>query len=182
MELYLLRHGDAGAHKMPVNDAERALTQKGKDDVAAVTKQARTGGIRPDLYSPDSSFDGVVTLECVDAKGVATGAITVSDVFGKNGWNGFGGKYEIPKGTVSSRLRIELNKTYGHLWIDQLSVTYLGEAPHRAIDRRVFNTAALGNLFYPSDPRVVHLTVRAADALPAASRRVKFGFTDFWGA
>jgi len=61
-----------------------------------------SGGIKPDLYSPDSSFDGMVTLECLDASGKVVGQIIVSDVFGKNGWNTFGGQFEIPKAAVAS--------------------------------------------------------------------------------
>jgi phosphohistidine phosphatase len=47
MELYLLRHGDAEPHA--ANDAERALTAKGKRDVEAVAAQAKIGNVRPDV-------------------------------------------------------------------------------------------------------------------------------------
>jgi len=140
------------------------------------------GGIKPDLYSPDSSFDGVVTLECLDDAGKVIDQISVADVFGKNGWNGFGGQYEIPKATVASRFRVQLNKTYGKLWVDELSVTYLGEAPHKRVDRLVFSTVALGNLLYPTDSRVISLSVRAPEELPEASRVVNFVVCDYWGA
>ena len=141
-----------------------------------------TGGIRPDLYSPDSSFDGRVTLECLDATGNVTAPIVVSDVFGKNGWNAFGGQYEIPKGTVASRFRIELDKTYGKLWVDELLASYIGEAPHKHIDRLVFSTVALGNLLYPTDSRVISLSVRAPEEIPADRRVVNFVVCDYWGA
>jgi hypothetical protein len=140
------------------------------------------GEIKPDLYSPDSSFDCVVTLECLDASGKVANSIIVSDVFGQNGWNAFGGQYEIPKGTDSSRFRIQLNKTYGKLWIDDLSATYLGEAPHKFVDRLVLSTVALGNLLYPTDSRVVNLSVLAPEELPAESQVVNFTVCDYWGA
>jgi phosphohistidine phosphatase len=49
MELYLLRHGDAEPRELTGNDAERALTAKGKRDVEMVAGQARTGNVRPDV-------------------------------------------------------------------------------------------------------------------------------------
>jgi hypothetical protein len=141
-----------------------------------------TGGIRPDLYSPDSSFDCLVALECLDAKGQIVDTITISDVFGKNGWNSFGGQYEIPERTVASRFRISLNKTYGHIWVDDLAAAYAGKAPYHPVERLVFTTAALGNLLYPQDSRVVKLLVRAPQELPPESRCVNFTVCDYWGA
>jgi phosphohistidine phosphatase len=49
MELYLLRHGEAEPRQASSPDADRALTAKGKRDVDAVTGQARTGNVRPDV-------------------------------------------------------------------------------------------------------------------------------------
>lgn len=49
MELYLLRHGDAEQREALANDAERALTAKGKRDVEAVAAQAKIGNVRPDV-------------------------------------------------------------------------------------------------------------------------------------
>jgi hypothetical protein len=139
------------------------------------------GGSRPDLYSPDESFDGTIALECLDATGNVIDSITVSDVYGRNGWNGFGAQYEIPKNTVSSRFRIELHKTYGQYWVDALSALYLGPAPHKHIDRLVFSTVALGNLLYPTDSRVVSITVVAPEELAPEEQVVNFVVRDYWG-
>ena len=140
------------------------------------------GGSRPDLYSPDSSFDGTVTLECLDAAGNVANTITLNDVFGKNGWNGFGGQFEIPKDTVSARFRIQLDKTWGSFWVDALSARYVGPAPHKHIDRLVFSTVALGNLLYPTDSRVVSLRVQAPEELAPEEQQVTFVLRDYWGA
>jgi len=140
------------------------------------------GGVKPDLYSPDSSFDATATLECLDDSGQVVDQITVSDVFGKNGWNPFGGQYEIPKKAVAARFRIELHKTYGQCWFDEISATYVGPAPHKFVDRLVFSTVAEGNLLYPTDSRVVSLSVVAPEELPEASRVVNFVVCDYWGA
>jgi hypothetical protein len=141
-----------------------------------------TGGIKPGLNSADSSFDGIVVLENLDASGKVINTITVADVFGRNGWNGLDGQFEIPKDTVSSRFHIQLNKTWGSLWVDELEVTYVGQVPHKYIDRLVFSTVALGNLLYPSDSRVVSLSVLAPEELPPDSRVVNFKICDYWGA
>jgi hypothetical protein len=140
------------------------------------------GGSRPDLYSPDSSFDGSVALECLDASGQVISTIMLNDVFGKNGWNGFGGQFEIPKNADSARFQIKLDKTYGQFWVDALSATYIGPAPHRHIDRLVFSTVALGNLLYPTDSRVVSLQVEALDELAPEEQQVNFVIRDYWGA
>jgi phosphohistidine phosphatase len=49
MEIYLLRHGDAQVRELSTNDADRALTAKGKRDVEAVAGQARVANARPDV-------------------------------------------------------------------------------------------------------------------------------------
>ncbi|MCE0484729.1 MAG: hypothetical protein LV479_10890 [Methylacidiphilales bacterium] len=140
------------------------------------------GGCRPDLYSPDSSYDAKVILQCLDASGKVINEITISDVFGKNGWNSFGGQFEIPQGTVSSRFHILLDKTYGQYWVDALSATYLQPAPHHHIDRLVFSTVALGNLLYPTDSRIVTLTTKGPDELAPEEQVVHFVIRDYWGA
>ncbi len=140
------------------------------------------GGSRPDLDSPDSSFDGTVVLECLDAGGQVVSSITLNDVFGKNGWNGFGGQVEIPKDTASARFRIRLDKAHGQFWVDALAVNYIGPAPHKHIDRLVFSTVALGNLLYPTDSRVVTLTVQAPEELAPEEQQVTFVLRDYWGA
>ena len=140
------------------------------------------GGVKPDLYSPDSSFEAVVLLDLLDASGKVLDEKTVSNVFGQNGWNPFETQIEIPKNAVAAHFRAELHKTYGHYGLDALSATYVGEAPHKVIDRLVFSTVALGNLLYPTDSRVVGLRVETLEELPTNERVVHFGVRDYWGA
>ena len=140
------------------------------------------GGVKPDLYSPDSSFEAVVLLDILDDSGNTLDEKTVSNVFGKNGWNAFEIQVEIPKKAVAARFRAELHKTYGQYWLDALSASYVGEAPHKTIDRLVFSTVALGNLLYPTDSRVVSLRVETVEELPENERVVHFGVRDYWGA
>ena len=41
---------------------------------------------KADLHSPDNSYSGVVTLECLDAAGKVIERFTLADVFGKRDW------------------------------------------------------------------------------------------------
>jgi phosphohistidine phosphatase len=49
MEIYILRHGIAEDPKAGVPDAERALTDPGREKLRAVLGQAREAGVRPSL-------------------------------------------------------------------------------------------------------------------------------------
>ena len=49
MEIYILRHGIAEEAKAGVPDAERALTDAGKEKLRAVLDQAREAGVKPSL-------------------------------------------------------------------------------------------------------------------------------------
>src|SRR5580658_5785224 len=49
MEIYILRHGIAEEPKAGVPDAERALTDTGREKLRAVLERARHGGVKPSL-------------------------------------------------------------------------------------------------------------------------------------
>ena len=49
MEIYILRHGIADEPKSGVPDAERALTDTGKEKLRAVLEQAKEADVRPSL-------------------------------------------------------------------------------------------------------------------------------------
>jgi hypothetical protein len=141
-------------------------------DVSVATKS--------DLKSPDESFDGTVTLEYLDASGKQMEQTTLADVFSKNDWQAVTQRVEIPKGAASAQFMIELHKTTGQFWVDELSAAWFGEAPHKHIDRLVFSTASMENLLYPTDSRVVHLKVRTFDPLPENEQVVTFVIRDYW--
>jgi hypothetical protein len=136
-----------------------------------------------DLLSPDASFDGIGRLEFLDAAHKVLGQATLVDIFGKNPWQPFHLQVEVPPGAVASRLHFALNKASGHFRLDDLSATYVGPAPHRLVERLLFSTAAqYANLLYPTDSKVVTISVLATHPLPAAARTVKFVVRDYWGA
>lgn len=137
---------------------------------------------KSDLKSPDGSFDAWVTMEFLDASGKVIDHAVVADIYAGNPWQPTTNRIEVPKGTTHSRLRVELRKTSGRFWMDEITARYAGPAPHRLIDRLVFSTVALGNLLYPTDSRVIHLRVVAREELPKAQRLVNFTVCDYWGA
>src|SRR5690348_7743583 len=49
MEIYLLRHGIAASAKPGTKDADRALTEEGREKLARVLKRAKGAGVDPDL-------------------------------------------------------------------------------------------------------------------------------------
>jgi len=49
MRLYLLRHGAAESSAHSGRDADRALTQEGRDKVRSVVRRARAGGMWPTM-------------------------------------------------------------------------------------------------------------------------------------
>jgi phosphohistidine phosphatase len=49
MEIYILRHGIAEEAEAGVPDAERALTDVGREKLHAVLERARHGGVKPSL-------------------------------------------------------------------------------------------------------------------------------------
>lgn len=49
MEIYILRHGIADEPKSGVPDAERALTDTGREKLRSVLEQARDAGVKPSL-------------------------------------------------------------------------------------------------------------------------------------
>jgi hypothetical protein len=139
---------------------------------------------KSDLHSPDSSYSGVVQLECLDRAGKLIERVTLADVFGKHDWQSVTQRIDLPKGIVNARVQAHLNKTYGSFWIDELSAAYLAPAPRTddRIARMLFSTAQLGNLLFPSDPRTMSVTVETRKPLRESQHELSYVVRDYWGA
>ena len=140
--------------------------------------------VKPDLHSPDNSYSGVVTLECLDAANKVIERITVADVFGQRDWQSVSKRVEMPKNAASARFQIQINKTHGSFWVDDLSAAYLAPAARKddRIARLLFSTAQLGNLLFPTDPRRVTVTVETLKPLPDDQHALSYEVRDYWGA
>jgi hypothetical protein len=139
---------------------------------------------KSDLKSSDDSYNGVVTLECLDDAGKVIEGFPVAELFGQRDWQEVSKRIEVPKGVASARFRIQLNKSHGRFWVDELSAAYIGPAARKddRISRVLFSTAQLGNLLFPDDPRRVTVTVEAIKPLRDDQRVLTYEVRDYWGA
>ncbi|MBI5832788.1 MAG: hypothetical protein HZB16_10830, partial [Armatimonadetes bacterium] len=152
---------------------------------AVTTGQWRFAGMaRSDLKSPDDSFAGVVTLSLLNAAGAVVQAVDLAQLFGQHDWQALAETVEVPAGVTSARFAVRLNKPSGRFWVDDLSAAFLAPATSgdTRVARLIFGTSALGNLWYPGDPRKVEVRVESTKPLLAAQRMVTYELRDYWGA
>ncbi len=141
-------------------------------------------GAKSDLVSPDSSYQGIVMLEWMDASGKAVGSVSLAELFKQRNWQAVSKRLQTPAGAAAARFRVELRKTSGKFWVDEISASYVAAAPRK--DKRVaailFSTAQMGNMLFPDDKRLVTATVRATKPLKDAQCELSYVVRDFWGA
>jgi hypothetical protein len=89
----------------------------------------------------------------------------------------------LPTGASQARFRVQLNKTYGSFWLDDLSASPLSIQPIvPRVERVLLATDAVGNLFFPGDPVRFRVTVEAVEPLDPAQQVVRYSLRDYWGA
>lgn len=139
---------------------------------------------RSDLTSPDNSYSGVVRLDGLDPAGKVVRSFTVADVFGRKDWAPIRGQFQVPDGVSSARFQVVLNKTHGRFWVNGLSASLVTQATTAddRVTRMMFSTPALGNLFLPTDPRTVTVTIEAIKPLPDDQKTLTYVLRDYWGA
>jgi hypothetical protein len=139
---------------------------------------------KSDLKSEDDSYNGVATLEILDKAGMAIDHVSLIELFGQKDWQPVSKRVEIPKGAASARVRVQLNKSHGRFWVDDISAAYLAPAARKddRIARILFSTAQVGNLLFPNDPRKVIVTVEAIKPLRDNQRTLTYEVRDYWGA
>jgi len=138
---------------------------------------------RAQLHSPDNSYHGSVALEVLDRGDKPLETIPVAIGYGKADWTEVTRPVTLPRGAARARFRIELKKTYGSFWVDELSASPLSTQPiEPRVERVLLATDALGNLFLPGDLVAFHVTVEAVKPLPQAQHVVRYSLRDYWGA
>ncbi|MGB2820367.1 MAG: cellulase family glycosylhydrolase, partial [Phycisphaerae bacterium] len=139
---------------------------------------------RSDLNSPDNSYNGAVTFECLDGSGKVRQRVEVGELFGKRNWQAFRKRVELPAGTVAGRFRVRLSKAGGQFRADELSAAKVAAAAPKdtRISRVLFATAQLGNLLLPQDSRAVQVTVECTKPLGDEQKRMACVVRDYWGA
>ncbi|MDD5262961.1 MAG: sugar-binding protein [Methylacidiphilales bacterium] len=138
---------------------------------------------KSDLKSPDSSFDGVVTLEYLSGNTVLD-QVTLADIYGLHAWQPISKQLQPPRGADSARVRIQINKASGKFWIDEISASLLSAVVREPspIDRMYFSHDGHGHFLYPEDSRAFKVTVETTKPLPADQVTVSCILTDYWGA
>ena len=178
----------AGKGALQVTRTVDTINQAAQATGPAFAAQAGTwevaGAGRSALYSPDSSYQGVVSVEWSDGAGKALGRAVALELRGTNVWQPFRRTFEAPAGTASGRVRIELEKTYGSMAVDDLSVAFVppvaGAA--RRIDRVMLAPACLGGMFLPEQAPAYKLSVWAPKPLQPEELEARVSVSDYWGA
>jgi len=135
------------------------------------------------LHSPDNSYHGAVALVALDRAGAVLETIPVDIGYGDKDWQATSGSVVLPQGASRARVRVQLNKTYGSFWLDELSASPVSAEPiERRIERVLLATDAVGNLFVPGDKIVVRVTVEAVKPLRQPQHTVRYSVRDYWGA
>ena len=135
------------------------------------------------LHSPDNSYHGSVALEVLDRGGTLIETIPVGIGYGKADWQVVSQPATLPRGAAQARFRVQLNKTYGSFWLDDLSASPLSTQPIvQRVERVLLATDAVGNLFLPGDKVRFQVTVQAVEPLEKTQQVVRYSVRDYWGA
>ena len=135
------------------------------------------------LHSPDNSYHGSVVLEVLDRGNTLLESIPVGIGYGSQDWQTVSMPATLPPAASQARFRIQLNKTYGTFWLDDLSASPLSIQPIiPRVERVLLATDAVGNLFFPGDPVRFRVTVEAVEPLDPAQHLVRYTVRDYWGA
>jgi hypothetical protein len=135
------------------------------------------------LHSPDNSYHGSVALELLDRAGTLVESIPAGIGFGKSDWQVVSHSATLPRGASQARFRVQLNKTYGSFWLDELSASPLSTQPIvQRVERVLLATDAVGNLFPPGDKVRFNVTVEALESLEKSQQVVRYSVRDYWGA
>ena len=138
---------------------------------------------KADLHSPDNSYHGSVALEVMDRGGAVVETIPVGIGYGQKDWELAAKTIALPRNAATARFRIQLKKTYGSFWLDELSASPLSLGPvERRVERILLATDAVGNLWLPGEKVAFHATVEAIKPLPAPQQVLRYSVRDYWGA
>jgi hypothetical protein len=143
-----------------------------------------SGAIHPELKSPDSSYNGAVTIECLDGTGGVVQTLPVVEAYGEKTWQPFTINVPISAAATQARFMITMNKANGVLHVDDLGATFIGAPPAKvsAVDRIMFSCAQPGNVLFPTDPKTFTVQVDTLKPLSNDDLNVSVYVCDFWGA
>lgn len=135
------------------------------------------------LHSPDNSYHGSTALEVLDRGGKPLETIPLGIGSGAADWQQVSQPVILPRGAAQARFRVQLNKTYGSFWLDDVSAAPLRTAPIiQRVERVRLATGVVGNLFLPGDKIRFQVTVEAVEPLDKNQQLLRYSVRDYWGA
>ncbi|HOK55948.1 MAG TPA: sugar-binding protein [bacterium] len=139
---------------------------------------------KSELYSPDNSYCGKVSVEFLDSNKKVIERQEVIIFTGKTNWQTFSKEIEINNNANSARVKIDLQKTYGKLNIDDLKISYISPSSSivKKVQRIEISSERLGNLFYPEDEVSLNINVKTTLPLSDSEKTLKCEIKDYWGA
>ncbi len=139
---------------------------------------------RPELVSPDNSYQAELALAVADAGGKALDRLILAETFGRAEAAKVAKRVELPKGAASARLEVTLRKAWGSIVLDDITAAYLAPAARRddRIQRVMMASGVLGNLLLPTDPRRMTITLEANRPLREEQKTATWSLRDYWGA
>jgi len=140
-----------------------------------------TVALRAKLHSPDSSYNGTVRLEMLDAAGEVKERDEIAIITGDRGWTPFRKRIELPDGITAARFTITMEKTWGEFAVDDLTATFVGPSL-RTVSAIAVASEAVGNLFLPEQPLRFTVSARCRRARATSERMVLCTVRDYWGA
>lgn len=165
---------------------EKADVDKQKTEAALAGFAAKEGlwdvsaTLRSRVYSPDSSFNGTVRVELLDAAGKSLERVELGVISGDTPWKTFRKRIELPAEAASARFVVTMEKTYGEVAVDELAAAYAGPSL-KTVRAIKIGSAAVGNLFLPDQPLKFDVMVECSKPREAKDRVVTVTITDYWG-
>jgi hypothetical protein len=165
-----------------VEQIEQPISANGATFDAAPGPWQFTGAVRADLNSPDNSYNGVVSIQALNANGAVLDTRSVAEVFKKLEWKTFSSRIDLPRDTAKARFIVAMNKASGTFSVDELAANRMAYRVEKRIERIEISTERLGNLFLPEDKPVANIRVEALRALKENELALNWTVTDYWGA
>lgn len=137
---------------------------------------------KADLYSPDSSFNGTVYFDVLDANGKVIDKHEVRVISGKKPWKEFRQRYEIPEEAATGRFRIKMNKTWGKFTIDNLYAAFQCPAPKTLFKAVKIKPKTYSGMFYPGEKIIFDITAECSEEWKDDNTEAVVTITDYWGA
>jgi phosphohistidine phosphatase len=158
MEIYILRHGIAEEADAGTPDAERALTDSGREKLRAVLERARHGGVKPSLILTSPYRRAVQTAhmaaQVLGCNKMVESEILVPSSAPKSVWEAICARRREPALLIAGHEPL-LGMTVGYLLGAPALQVDLKKAALVRIDQESFGGAPRGILKWMLTPRLV---------------------------